>query len=81
MAAATGLALIPAIASAGEEAAPQSEETNTIVVRGFGHDVASFPDTNLAEAIQRVPGVAITRDAGGEGRQVSLRGFTPDYTL
>lgn len=44
-------------------------------------DIASFPETNLAEAIQRVPGVAITRDAGGEGRQVSLRGFTPDYTL
>lgn len=44
-------------------------------------DIASFPETNLAEAIQRVPGVAITRDAGGEGKQVSLRGFTPDYTL
>jgi iron complex outermembrane receptor protein len=44
-------------------------------------DIAAFPDTNLAESIQRVPGVAITRDAGGEGRQVSLRGFTPDYTL
>ncbi|WP_164852807.1 TonB-dependent receptor [Novosphingobium umbonatum] len=44
-------------------------------------DIASFPDTNLAESIARVPGVAITRDAGGEGRQVSLRGFTPDYTL
>lgn len=45
----------------------------------LAEDVADFPDQNLAEAIQRVPGVAITRDAG-EGRQVSLRGLGPDFT-
>jgi TonB-dependent receptor len=42
-------------------------------------DIAAFPDLNLAEALQRVPGVAITRDAG-EGRQISLRGLGPDFT-
>ncbi len=42
-------------------------------------DIADFPDLNLAESIQRMPGVAITRE-GGEGRQISLRGIGPDYT-
>lgn len=42
-------------------------------------DVADFPDLNLAESIQRMPGVAITRE-GGEGRQISLRGVGPDYS-
>ena len=42
-------------------------------------DIAKMPDLNLAEAIQRVPGVAITRE-GGEGRQMSLRGLGPAFT-
>lgn len=42
-------------------------------------DIADFPDLNLAESIQRMPGVAITRE-GNEGRQISLRGVGPDFT-
>jgi iron complex outermembrane receptor protein len=42
-------------------------------------DIADFPDLNLAESIQRVPGVAITRQ-GGEGRQISVRGLGPQFT-
>lgn len=42
-------------------------------------DIADFPDLNLSESIQRIPGVAITRDAG-EGRQVSVRGLGPQFT-
>lgn len=42
-------------------------------------DIASFPDLNLAESMQRIPGVAITR-AAGEGRQISVRGLGPDFT-
>ena len=42
-------------------------------------DIASFPDLNLAEAIQRIPGVSITRD-GGEGRQITVRGVGPEFT-
>jgi iron complex outermembrane receptor protein len=42
-------------------------------------DIADFPDANLAESIQRIPGVAITRDAG-EGRQISVRGLGPQFT-
>jgi len=42
-------------------------------------DIGKMPDLNLAEAIQRVPGVSITRE-GGEGRQVTLRGLGPQFT-
>lgn len=42
-------------------------------------DIADFPDNNLAEAIQRIPGVSITRDQG-EGRQISVRGLGPAFT-
>ncbi|WP_026010250.1 TonB-dependent receptor [Pseudoxanthomonas sp. GW2] len=42
-------------------------------------DVGKFPDLNLAESLQRIPGVVITRDAG-EGRNISVRGLGPDFT-
>jgi iron complex outermembrane receptor protein len=42
-------------------------------------DIADFPDLNLAESLQRVPGVVIQRDAG-EGRQISVRGLGPQFT-
>jgi iron complex outermembrane receptor protein len=42
-------------------------------------DIADFPDLNLAESLQRVPGVSIARDAG-EGRQITVRGLGPQFT-
>lgn len=42
-------------------------------------DVADFPDLNLAESLQRIPGVAIDRDAG-EGRTITVRGLGPQFT-
>ncbi|WP_199524966.1 TonB-dependent receptor [Pseudoalteromonas sp. bablab_jr011] len=45
----------------------------------LAEDIADFPDLNLADSLQRVSGVSITREAG-EGRQISLRGLGPDFT-
>jgi iron complex outermembrane receptor protein len=42
-------------------------------------DIAEFPDNNLAESLQRIPGVAITR-SGGEGRQIAVRGLGSAFT-
>jgi TonB-dependent receptor len=42
-------------------------------------DIAAFPELNLAESIQRIPGVSIARDAG-EGRQITVRGLGPQFT-
>lgn len=43
-------------------------------------DMAQFPALNLAESLQRVPGVTITRD-GGEGRRISVRGLSSSFAL
>ena len=43
-------------------------------------DVGKFPDTNLAEAMQRISGVSIDRVAG-EGSKITVRGFGPDYNM
>jgi TonB-dependent receptor len=45
----------------------------------IAEDMAKFPELNLAESLQRIPGVAINREAG-EGRRVTLRGLGPDFT-
>ena len=42
-------------------------------------DVGKFPDKNLAEALQRVPGVVINREFG-EGERINLRGTIPTLT-
>ena len=39
--------------------------------------VAQLPDANVAEAVQRLPGISVERDQG-EGRFVSVRGLGPD---
>lgn len=42
-------------------------------------DISQFPDTNIAEALQRVAGVTINRQQG-EGTEIVLRGFTPEFS-
>lgn len=42
-------------------------------------DIAKFPDQNLAESLQRIPGIAIQRD-GGEGRGITVRGLGSQFT-
>jgi iron complex outermembrane recepter protein len=42
-------------------------------------DIGKFPDKNVAEALQRVPGVVINREFG-EGERVSLRATAPNLT-
>ncbi|MDT7837084.1 TonB-dependent receptor [Aquabacterium sp. OR-4] len=43
-------------------------------------DVSKFPDANLAESLQRVPGVSLARGDGGEGKQISVRGLSAGFT-
>lgn len=41
-------------------------------------DIGGLPDKNAAEALARLPGVAVQRDQG-EGRYIAVRGLGPDY--
>jgi len=52
---------------------------NSIVDVVKAEDIGKFPDTNLAESLQRIPGVVIDRDAG-EGRSITVRGLGSDFT-
>ena len=64
--------------SSVQSAVQSKRKSNNMVDVIKGDDIASFPDANLAESIQRIPGVSITRD-GGEGRQITVRGLGGDF--
>ncbi len=53
-------------------------ETVGIVDAITAEDIGKFPDSNLAESLQRITGVSIDR-RNGEGFQVSVRGFGPEF--
>jgi TonB-dependent receptor len=55
-------------------------ESNGVVDAISAEDIGKFPDTNLAESLQRIPGVSIDR-RNGEGSQVTVRGFGPQFNL
>jgi TonB-dependent receptor len=54
--------------------------SNGVVDAISAEDIGKFPDTNLAESLQRIPGISISR-VNGEGAQVTSRGFGPGYNL
>jgi len=55
-----------------------------IVVRDsiVAEDIGKFPEANVAESLQRIPGVYLTRDqASNEGQRISIRGLGPQYAV
>jgi outer membrane receptor for ferrienterochelin and colicin len=46
----------------------------------FAEDIGKFPDTNIAESFNRIPGITITRDITGEGTNVAIRGLGANFT-
>lgn len=66
----------------------QSLETSETIKRNSSgvvdaitaEDIGKFPDTNLAEAVQRIPGVTIDR-INNEGSRVTVRGFGPEFNM
>ena len=63
-----------------EKSLDQKRSANSIVEVITAEDVGKFPDKNVADALQRVPGVIVTR-SGGEGKNVSVRGLSSELTL
>jgi len=45
----------------------------------LAEDIGKFPDMNVSEALQRIPGVAINRESG-EGREITVRGLSAQFT-
>jgi TonB-dependent receptor len=46
----------------------------------YAEDIGKFPDTNIAESFNRIPGITIMREITGEGLEVSIRGLGPNFT-
>lgn len=46
----------------------------------FAEDIGKFPDTNIAESFNRIPGVTISREVTGEGLNVTIRGLGTNFT-
>ena len=63
-----------------ERAMDIKRDASGVVDAISAEDIGKFPDTNLAESLQRVPGVSINR-VNGEGSQVTVRGFGPEFNL
>ena len=47
----------------------------------FAEDIGKFPDLNLTESLQRLPGVQIDRDTSGEGTYINVRGLSAGFTV
>lgn len=45
----------------------------------LAEDIAKFPDMNVSESLQRIPGVSLARDSG-EGREITVRGLSAQFT-
>ena len=55
-------------------------EMSGVVDAISAEEMGKFPDTNLAESLQRITGVSVSR-SNGEGSQITVRGFGPEFNL
>ncbi len=72
--------VVTGIRSSIEKAIDIKRQANAVVDAITAEDIGKFPDKNVAESLQRVPGITIQRQFG-EGAAVGIRGAGPDLTL
>jgi len=68
--------LVTGIRASLEASMDIKRESAGVVDAISAEDIGKFPDTNLAESLQRITGVSIDR-VNGEGSQITVRGFGP----
>ena len=59
------------------------DKKNSSVVQDSidAEELGRFPDSDVADSLQHLPGITIDRTTGGEGQKVSVRGFGPQYNI
>ena len=72
--------VVVGIRSSLRQSADIKRNSGGVVEAITAEDIGKFPDTNLAESLQRITGVSIDRERG-EGQKVTVRGFGPQYNL
>lgn len=71
--------IVTGIRGSIERGLDAKENASSIVDGAFSEELGKFPDTNVAESLQRITGVAITRARGGEGQFVTVRGLGEEF--
>ena len=72
--------VVTGIRASLRQAVEIKRESQGVVDAISSEDIGKFPDTNLAESLQRITGVSIDRNSG-EGSTVTVRGFGPSFNL
>lgn len=72
--------VVTGIRSSLKQAMDLKRDARGVVDAISAEDMGKFPDTNLAESLQRITGVSIDR-VNGEGSRVTVRGFGPEFNL
>ncbi|MBW4052689.1 MAG: TonB-dependent receptor [Proteobacteria bacterium] len=44
-------------------------------------ELGRFPDSDVADSLEHLPGITVTRTTGGEGEKISVRGLGPEYNI
>jgi len=76
---------VTGIRGAIEKSLDTKRNADTVTEVVTAEDIGKLPDKNIADAVQRLPGVTISSAAGGEGGfdendRVSMRGTNPSLT-
>jgi outer membrane cobalamin receptor len=72
--------VVTGIRASLEKSADVKRDSAGVVDSINSEDMGKFPDTNLAESLQRITGVSISR-SNGEGSEVTVRGFGGDNNM
>ncbi len=71
---------VTGIISSLKEAQSIKKIADNVVDALVAEDIGKFPDENVAEALQRIPGISVTRN-NGEGQTITIRGLTGGYNI
>src|ERR1044071_6501121 len=72
--------IVTGIRASLKESLDTKREANAVVEAVTAEDLGEFPNTNVAEAMTQIPGVAIDRRFG-QGERVSIDGTDPSLNL
>lgn len=63
-----------------QSAAIAKRESVNVTDSVFAEDIGKFPDLNIAESLNRMPGIQLIREVNGEGLNIAIRGLGTNFT-
>jgi TonB-dependent receptor len=63
-----------------EDSATAKRESTNFTDSVFAEDIGKFPDLNIAESLNRIPGIQLTREINGDGLNIAIRGLGTEFT-